>query len=368
MTRPFPPEEAGASFKTWAGGEVILHHGDPDAEYRAATTGVGLRDRSHRGQWAFTGRAPLEMLKGVVTGSMPDPPAEVSGVTAGRATYHTVLTPKGRIVSDLWMWREVANGSEVVRAHLPAEAREALQTYLARILPPRLARLEDRSEELGMLSVAGPGAARVVSGVVLGLRVGQEELEALEEGEYRRMGGGREDEVLVMRSADLSVPAYDIVGEREVLRAVWKLLTEAGAEPMGQEVWGTLRVEAGRPAFASELRQDVIPVEAGIHNRAIDYGKGCYTGQEVIVRIRDRGRVNRHLRRLVLDISSELPAPGTPLFHGPERARGEITSAVDSPTRGKLALAYVRREVEPGESVAVGSPEGPRARVEALPD
>ena len=116
------------------------------------------------------------------------------------------------------------------------------------------------------------------------------------------------------------------------------------------------------------MTEDVIPVEAGIHERAIDYDKGCYTGQEVIVRIRDRGRVNRHLRRLRLP-DGPLPAPESELWNeAGDKVVGAITSVATSPRDGALALGYVRREVEPPGPVRVGGPEGPEAAVEALKD
>jgi folate-binding protein YgfZ len=113
-------------------------------------------------------------------------------------------------------------------------------------------------------------------------------------------------------------------------------------------VWSTLRVEAGRPAFGSDMDADTLPPEAGIDRRAIDHTKGCYTGQEVIVRIRDRGHVNRQLRRLEL---GDVPTPveGSELLaaDGSGKVVGRITSAVQSPRyRGVLALAYVARGVE----------------------
>lgn len=376
MTLRFPPEESGAAFTTRGGVEVIRHHGDPDAEYRAATEGVAIRDRTFRAQWAFTGKQPLEMLTGIVTGAIPDAPEEEElGVLAGQATYHAVLTPKGKMVADLRLWREPGPDGELVRVDVPRVAAEPLREHLSRLLPPRLAKLEDRSDRVGMITLVGPAAARVASGVALGLRVERQELEGMSEGEFRLLADPDGDELLVIRNGDLSVPAFDVVAERPVLHSLWNLLTGAGGEPLGLDVWDVLRVEAGRPAFGSELGPEVIPVEAGIQDRAIDYGKGCYTGQEVIVRIRDRGKVNRHLRRLQLDIDASLPGPGTELFRegdgdGEQEARpkGEITTAVDSPRRGKLALAYLRREVEPGQTVNVGSPDGPRARVEALPE
>ncbi|HSG49636.1 MAG TPA: glycine cleavage T C-terminal barrel domain-containing protein, partial [Longimicrobiales bacterium] len=315
------------------------------------------------------GRQPLEMLQGIVTGGSPESPAPTElGVLAGAATYHTVLTPKGRMLADLHLWREPVGDGEVVRAHLPVQAAAPLREHLTKVLPPRLAKLEDRSADVGMLSLLGPDAARLASGVAMGLRVEARELEEMEEDEFRLFPGSDRDEFLVIRNGSLSVPAFDVVGDRAVLRPMWSLLTGAGAEPIGLEAWDTLRVERGRPGFGTELGPDVIPVEAGIHDRAIDYEKGCYTGQEVIVRIRDRGHVNRHLRLLLLDINAPLPRAGADLYREEERPVGRITTAVDSPRRGKLALAYLRREVHPGQTVHVGSPEGPRARVEALPE
>jgi folate-binding protein YgfZ len=93
---------------------------------------------------------------------------------------------------------------------------------------------------------------------------------------------------------------------------------------------------------------DTIPTEAGIDDRAIDHTKGCYTGQEVIVRIRDRGHVNRQLHRLELgDVPT--PAAGTELLaaDGSAKTVGRVTSAVQSPKHGGvLALAYVARGVD----------------------
>lgn len=362
---PFPDEESGVSFEKVAGTDVIQHFGSPEREYDAAVKGVGVRFRGHRAQWRFEGRQPVEMLAGVVTGVMPEPPTEVElGVLAGRATYHTVLTPKGKIVADLRLWRDDEGDAARLRADLSHAAAPGLAELLNRTLPPRLAKRVDLGYSTGMLTVLGPEASRLLSATVLGLRVEQAELDGLDEGELRMLADPGGDQLLVIRNGDLSVPAFDVLGDRDVLKSAWRHLTEGGAVRVGRDAWTTLRVEAGRPDFIEELADEVIPVEAGIHDRAIDYQKGCYTGQEVIIRIRDRGRVNRSLRRLVLDIDAPLPEPGTELFRERDRPVGHLTSVADSPREGKLGLAYVRREVEAGQTVNVGALDGPRARVE----
>jgi hypothetical protein len=115
------------------------------------------------------------------------------------------------------------------------------------------------------------------------------------------------------------------------------------------------------------MDQETIPVEAGIHLRAVDYGKGCYTGQEVIVRLRDRGQVSRRLVGLLLG-DAPLPPPGQEIFRpGGEKAVGWVTRAVYSPAFGEgAALGYLRREVAAGEEIRLGDPSGCHGRVAAL--
>lgn len=337
--------------------------------YTSAVEGAAILEGAPRVQWAFGGRQPLEMLKGIVTGRMPDPPVVgPMDVVSGTATYHAVLTPKGRMIGDLRLWIEpVDGGGSEVRADVAPEAVDPLREHLARFLPPRLARLEDRSAGIGVLTVAGPGAAGILSRLVLGLRVEEAELGAMREGDFRLIPPDGPERLVVMAVGDYAVPAFDLFGHPAVLESLRAILGESGVPVASTGAGIALRVERGRPAFGRELGPDVIPVEAGIHHRAVDYTKGCYTGQEVIVRIRDRGRVNRHLRRLVLDAGAPLPEQGATLFRE-DREVGVVTTAVMSPRRGPLALAYVRREVAPGEEVAVGGPEGPAAQVEEIRD
>ena len=313
--------------------------------YEAATREMALFDRSPRTRLIVRGRAPGQMLKGVLTGHMPPAPAQPEeGVWGGRFTYHAVLTPKGKMVSDLWATLLGAEAEAGYLLDVPEAGRDGLLASFAKLLPPRFAALEDVSDRTGMLTVVGPLATRALSSLALGLRVEAAGLERLAEGEWRCAGPPPES-LIVQRTAEVWPEAYSVIGPAEAVGALRDALVEAGARPAGGAVWSTLRVEAGRPAFGIDMDTDTLPPEAGIEDRAIDHRKGCYTGQEVIVRIRDRGHVNRKLRLLALGRAA-VPAPGTELLaaDGSGKTVGRVTSAVDSPRQGGvLALAYVAR-------------------------
>jgi folate-binding protein YgfZ len=289
------------------------------------------------------------MLNGILTGTIPAPPsATAPDVLGGMATYHAVLTPKGKMLTDLWcLCRAETEAAGEFLLDVPVAGRDALLDHLRKVLPPRMAKLEDVSEATAAISVVGPTAARHVSRLALGLRVEDHELSALAEGAWRMAGGFADGGVIVMRSAEVWPAAFTIIGPTAPVGALWEALIQGGARPAGLGVWSTLRVEAGRPEFGTDMDADTIPVEAGIHERAIDYKKGCYTGQEVIARIRDRGHVNRHLRQLML---GDVPAPrsGAELYaEESDEPVGHVTSAVESPRFGQtVALGYVKRGVE----------------------
>jgi folate-binding protein YgfZ len=117
-----------------------------------------------------------------------------------------------------------------------------------------------------------------------------------------------------------------------------------------------LRIEAGTPRFGADMTHETIPLEAGIEGRAISMTKGCYVGQEVIVRIlhRGHGRVARRLVGLVFE-GAEAPPPGTELT-ADGRPAGLVTSVAFSPAlRRPVALAYVHRDfAQPGTRVGAG--------------
>jgi folate-binding protein YgfZ len=125
-------------------------------------------------------------------------------------------------------------------------------------------------------------------------------------------------------------------------------------------------VESGMPLFGRDMDEETIPLEAGIESRAISFTKGCYVGQEVIIRVlhRGHGRVARRLVGLTLD-GDRVPEAGAAIRSG-DREIGHVTSSSASPALQRpIALAYLHRDfLEPGTAVTVGDQN---ATVAALP-
>jgi folate-binding protein YgfZ len=356
--------------------------------YEAAMSGASVLRRRDRRFFSVVGKAPGEMLKGILSGRIPARLGEYGGGwKRGEAHYSAILTPKGKMVTDL---RILPGPESGFLLDFPLSGVAGALAHFKKYLNPRFAQLGDRSGELGMLTVVGPGWAEMVSGV-LGF-----ELETPEPGTVRIRPGGKGSDLALLHNADILPPAMDLLLPTGVLEQVRGRLEELGARPMDSVTWHILRIEAGTPLFGVDMTEDTIPVEAGIQDRAIDHQKGCYTGQEVIVRIRDRGQVNKQLRRILLG-EAEIPGPGTELFlaegeagepkAGPQEEEAEgtsdpasgppppgrgrkvgwITSSCRSPRFGQtIALGYVKRRVAVGGEVRLGGPEGPPGWVDVL--
>ncbi len=322
----------------------VRHYGDPGREYRAAVEGCGVVARDDRRLVRVYGRAPAQMLNGIVTNRIPDAP--VGGV--GDAAYGTILTAKGRMVTDLVTLWLGAGGGEGVGLNLSARGMEAALGHFKHFLPPRMARAEELAERTQLLTVVGPGAGEAVASVFGTVP---------EDGFQLVNGGPLEGGALVARGLR-QIDSWDLWTSAAGAEEAWDGLRGAGAWPVGAGAWQTLRVEAGFPEFGIDMDAATIPIEAGLGECAFDHDKGCYTGQEVIVRIRHRGRVNWYLRSLRF---GEVAArPGMQLFEtGGAKVRGRVTSVADSPRFGQvIGLGYVRREVEVPAKLRLGSGAG----------
>ncbi|MDE2874808.1 MAG: hypothetical protein OXU69_07485 [Gemmatimonadota bacterium] len=342
--------EGGAVFAGHGDERTPRHFGDPRREYREAMESCGVVHRADRRLLRVHGRAPRQMLHGILTNRIPEPP--VGG--AGEAVYGTVLTPKGRMVTDLTtLWLGAGEG-EGLGLDVATSGHAAVLGHFTRFLPPRFAQVDDLSGRAGLLTLVGPGAEGVV----------RDAFGTAPEAGYLLQGGGPIGGGLLVARGLEQVPSWNVWASADDAAQVWRRLETRGAAPVGWAVWETMRIEAGLPAFGVDMDETTIPVEAGLVDRAFDHDKGCYTGQEVIVRIRHRGRVNWHLR--ALRFGDAAPAVGQELFEaGGAKVRGRVTSVAQSPRFGQaIGLGYVRREFEPPAVLRLGSGAGPEVGVE----
>ncbi len=301
--------------------------------YRALTEGCGIVDRSERGRLALTGPDAKTFLQGQVTN-------DIEGLEPGRGCYAALLTHKGKMLGDL---RVLDLGDELL---LDTE-RSALQELFNMIRRFKLGsdvELHKRTLEMGLLSLIGPEARKVAGADALGRS---------EHDNARAEIAGRP---VVLVATDLGVDVFTQAADTDAVREA------LDAPIVPEQVAEIVRVESGRPRYGIELDDRVIPQEAGLNERAVSFTKGCYVGQETVARLFYRGKPNRHLRGLKLSADA---APGDELRLG-EKVVGNLASVVVSPTRGPIALALVRREAEPGATVAVGDDAAP-AQVVALP-
>jgi tRNA-modifying protein YgfZ len=280
-------------------------------EYELLRSHAGLIDRSARGKLLLRGSEAADFLQGQVSN-------DVEALEPGQGCYATILSHKGKLRTDLrilrgtnWLWIDTEAIGHAVIAHM-------VRTYSL----GRDVQWEDVTESRSLVSLLGPEAGEA-------LDVAPPEVEhAFVEGEHG-----------VYVATDLGV---DVIGAPGIA-------AQLGVEPVSEEAAECLRIESGRPRLGFDMDADTIPQEAGLNERAVSFTKGCYVGQETVARLFYKGKPNRHLRGLRL---SE-PAPrGAELRLG-EKVVGRLGSSCVSPALGPIALALLRREAEPGATVAV---------------
>ncbi len=321
------------------------------AEYALVRGDAALTDRSDRTRLTVTGPQAAESLAGLVT-------SDVMALQPGHGQYAAALTPKGKVIADPRIFRRADGGFLVDVA--PAAAI-GLVAMMRKYVNPRLARVEDVSASLACVGVVGPHARQVVAHALACLPAAFDLLPPYAHDEVSFDGSG----VMVARTPDYGVDALDCFVDASRAGALREALVAAGAAPVAATALEVLRIEAGRPAWGADMDEETLAQEAGLDTLdAISYTKGCYTGQEVVARVHFRGHVNRVLRGLsaaTLDL-------GDAQVFSADAAVGMVRSRAVSPRLGPVALAMMRREVDPGTAVTVRFASGDvSATVVALP-
>jgi folate-binding protein YgfZ len=303
-------------------------------EYAAARSAVGLIDRRDHGVLEATGRDRATFLNALLSN-------DVKSLVPGQGCAATLLDVHGKVQVVLLVWVLDARILIVTPPGTAASTLEALDRYLF----SEKVDLRDASEEWALVLLTGPEASSLVERLA----------GAAPEARPWSHVAGRLDGVdvrLVRGGGETGGPEIWIAAPAAEAERVRTTVTGAGAVALGPAAIESLRIEAGAPRFPADIGPAVLLPEVPFET-LVSYTKGCYPGQEVVVRIRDRGHVNRHLRGLLLE-GDAVPLAGSEVV-----ADDTVIGAVTSATRSfgldrPIALAMVRRQhAEPGTAVGV---------------
>ena len=322
------------------------------AAYDAVRHRAAFLDRSHRGRIVVSGTERASYLQGLLTN-------DIVALQAGQGCYTAYLTAQGRMIADLYAYEL----GDVLLLTMAGGVKDGVMAKLDQFIFSEDVQLGDVTGTFAQIAIVGPDAAAMVGSIVRGV-TGEALRGMAEHGNARGDWAG--GAAIVARITDAGEPGFDLFVEQAQAGALTAALLAAGAVALDQATAAAVRIEAGVPLFGLDMDEETIPLEAGIEARAISFTKGCYVGQEVIIRVlhRGHGRVARKLVGLTLD-GDRVPDAGAAIRSG-DREIGSITSATASPALARpIALAYVHRDfLEPGTPVTVG---GQGATVTALP-
>ena len=354
------PSHAGPTIGDVGGRSVVLAYGSVSAEYEALHTRAAVFDRSHRGRLRVKGPRAAEMVTGLVTN-------DVAALAPGQGCYAAALTAKGKIVADVRVFVE----EDGILADAPPRAAAAWAAMVKKFVNPRTAPHVDESATLRDVGVFGATARHVVAELT---GVPAPALTAM--APYAHMSVEVDGvPARIAKVPDLEVEGFELIVPADAFTTLWTRAVAAGATPAGLEAWDIARVEAGRPEWGVDMDDNTIPQEANFDAlHAISYTKGCYVGQETVARVHFRGHVNKHLRGVRSAGLEPIPS-GATLHDEAGTQVGDVRSAVRSPRLGAIALAMIRREVEPGATLIArpasaaedAAPADRRVDVAALP-
>lgn len=355
MAKPTPLHDAeanaGATFVEEAGWDIPLHFGNPEQEYQQAHQHAVVFDDSPRGKIVVAGKDALSFLHNLSTN-------DIAKLPINRGIEAFLATVKAKVVAHVHIYhRQSAAGQNEIWLDVAANSTDRVFKHLNHHWISEQIEITDRSADLAQLLVAGPEAHSSLQAAL------QIQLPSLSDGQLFEASGIWQ----IRRDDQYGIPGYAVLGPIAEASKIWECLQQAGVRPAGKMSLEILRVEAGYPREGVDLDENTLVMEVDRTAQAVCYTKGCYLGQEPIVRARDLGHVNRKLRGLKINGSGAV-APGSKLMRDGQPA-GQVTSSVVSPRLGAaLALAYVRRGSETaGTKVEIDGEPMRSAEVSSLP-
>ena len=358
-------EKLGAVFSAkpgeYFGCNLPRDYGDVTREYKFARESAGLIDKNYRAVISFTGNDRARYLNAMLTNNIRD-------LAPGHGNISLLLNPQGRIMAEV---ETLALEDRLLVISYAMIRQRLIETFDKFIIMDDVT-LEDLTDRTGTLALEGPKTPAIVRELC---SLDLDSLGEFGHAEANVKKDGAEISCRIVKYSRATIPGADFITGREHLPALWNLLLEAarshGGGPVGYTALNILRLEAGIPWYGVDFDENQIPHQAALEKTHINFSKGCYTGQEIVERVRSRGHIQR--QRVMLRFPGDaVPNPGEPLFAAPVESSakagapgpgeiaaevpaeapaavpvevGFVTSAAKSPASGAIiGMGYVRHE------------------------
>ncbi len=323
-------KSAGANIGVWFGCALPDSFGDWQREYALAKESVALIDKNYLAYFSFAGPDRARYLNAILTNNIKD-------LQPGQGNISLLLNPQGRILAEI----ETQALPDQLLCISHAIIREKLAETLEKFIIMDDVTLTDETNRYGTLSLQGPKVGQLIKDLAAGA-----DLDTIPE--FNSIDVNLNSiTCAITRQSFGNVPSADIRVDRKEIEPLWNFLAEktraVGGAPVGYTALNALRLEQSIPWFGYDYSDKQIPHEAGLQDSHISYVKGCYTGQEIVERVRSRGQVNR--RRISLRFAADHPpAAGTALTVDGKEV-GTITSSSPLPaSHQSIGMGYVRKE------------------------
>jgi len=314
----------------------------PRHEFQALISGAGVfrLDCAHI---ALTGSDRVRWLNGMITNNVRD-------LAPRHGVYAFLLNPQGKIQGELYAFNR---GEDLIIETESGQAARTLEIFDHYIIMDDVG-VENLAGKFAVISVAGPRSPQVLNAIGFG-----RELQTLEFSVHRWNGL----DLTIIRGDNPVVPNYEIWAPADRTGEIVQVLLEGGSAAISEQTLESFRIACGIPKFGQDIRERDLPQETG-QDRALNFNKGCYIGQEIVERVRSRGALHRALAGFEL---AGVLSSGTRLQYEGKDV-GELTSVAVVPAGMRervLALGYLRKEFMPGDKrLAAGDVE---VRVAKLP-
>ena len=299
-------------------GNKIISFGDPVAERQALANETVICDLSHLGLLELKGADVLTFLQGQVTN-------DIKLLDGNNAHYTGYCNPKGRLLALFLAFSHLDH----VHLQMPKELIESIAKRLKMYVMRSKVEISDVSESIIKMGLNGINAAELLTPIFDRIPHNYYELVSLSNGALLKLPG--------------ATPRYEIFTDSINAPIIWNALTQH-SKPVGAACWEWLEIEAGIPDVTLKTQEEFVPQMLNLDAlNAINYKKGCYTGQEIVARTHYLGKVKRRTQ-LAHITSVVMPELGDDVMDANKQAIGKIVRYAPSIDTGYDVLVECRLE------------------------